>query len=182
MTGLVETLSGVIVAGWLLFWVLRVFLSAPWASFALPMMGLIALVSPAPWGIWMSVMQPFGVMLPALCLAGIARGSGLRVTRIARVDLAVLALAMTFVLMGAAGVLPLSPYGWFYGGFGPALLAGVLGGWALLRGHFVIAGAVVAAQILWIADIGSSNFYDQVSHFFLLPACLWAMLRPNRAP
>lgn len=56
--------------------------------------------------------------------------------------------------------------------------------WAL-RGHTVIAIAAILGQILWIADLGSSNFFDHVSHVLLIPViitCIFANWLRKRKP
>lgn len=131
-------------------------------------------------GLWMAVLAPFGAMLPALCLRSSLRRVGWVAPDVPRADLLVFAGLMIFVILGAFGLVPVFAYGWFYGGIGPAVLAVALAAWALWRGQIVVLIAVAVAQVLWLADLGSSNFYDHVAHFALIPALLWRAFSPAR--
>lgn len=185
MTGVVELIAAVIVAGWVFERIAVLILpsSAPrhWA----PVAGYGA-TAVAGWiggfgfGFWVSVVAPVGAMLPVLCLAwSLKRMGWVQVRDVPALDLLVLAGLGAVVLMGAGGLGPINPYAWFYAGLGPALLPVGLGLWALWRGQTPVLIALVIGQGLWLADIGSSNLYDQLSHFFLPPAL--ALLACSRA-
>ena len=182
MTHLVETLAGVIVAGWVLQSVLSWFLPRR-VAVGLAFAGTVgwAVVPNAGWGIWMALMVPFGAMLPVLCLASIGRAMGRWTLRhVHRLDALLVLIGMLIVLGGAAGLLPFSPYAWFYAGLGPFILAVALSLWATWRGYAAILFGVVLGQVFWLADIGSSNFYAHISHFFLLFPVIFALIsRPK---
>ncbi len=178
MTHLVETLAAAIVAGWVLHRFIAIGLprSAPrsWALLGgYGSMLLSAYIGGVGFGVWVATVAPVGVMLPLLCLASSARTYGVWEPEPApRLDLLVIAALMLAVLLGASGIGPLDAYAWFYGGFGPALLAGAVALWALWRRQVVALVAVVLGQGLWLADIGSSNLYDHFAHMALVPALL----------
>lgn len=131
-------------------------------------------------GLWMAVLAPFGVMLPALCVRDSLRKVGWVAPDVPPMDLLVFAGLMGFVVLGAFGLVPVFAYGWFYGGVGPAVLAVALAAWALWRGQIVVLIAVLLAQLQWLADHGSSNFYDHVAHFALIPALVLRAFIPRR--
>jgi hypothetical protein len=131
-------------------------------------------------GLWIATLEPFGVMLPALCLRSSARKVGWQDEAVPSVDKLVLAGLMSVVIAGSFGVLPVFPYGWFYAGIGPAALAVGLALWALWRRQIVVLIAVTLGQVLWLLDVGSSNFYDHVAHLVLIPALVISALIPRR--
>lgn len=176
MTHIIETCAAAIMAGWLLHRFIAIGLprSAPkhWSLLGgYGAAAVAAYIAGVGFGVWVSVMAPVGAMVPLLCLASSARVMGWwSPPTLPRVDALVLALLVLVVLVGAAGIGPLNAYAWFYAGIGPAALAAGLALWALWRGQVVILAGLVLGQVLWLTDIGSSNLYDQFSHFFLLPA------------
>jgi len=186
LTTMWEVLAGSIVFGWVLsrLWLIG---RAPLLCYGagLVLIAGTALAGLSFGGVFVATFEPFGVMLPLLCLANTANRAGLlNSPEVPRLDKLVLAALMLAVLLGAGGALPWHPYSWFYTGLGPALLAGVLGIWALARWQVHIMGIVALAQTLWLLDIGSSNLYDQVAHTVLIPAlvisALW--IWPRKSP
>ncbi len=184
MTGLVELIAAILVTGWVAERIAILILprSAPihWA----PVAGYGA-AAVAGWiggfgfGLWMSVLAPVGALVPVLCAAWSLKRLGLiRVPGVPTPDLLVFALLGAVVLIGAAGIGPVNPYAWFYSGLGAALLPVPIALWALWRGQIAVLVGLALGQALWLADIGSSNLYDQFSHFFLPPAL--ALLAASR--
>lgn len=129
--------------------------------------------------LWIAVLAPFGVMVPALCLQWSARKIGFALPRAPRLDLLALVALMLVVTLGAGGVLPIQPYAWFYSGLGAGVLALGIAAWALWRNQAFVLGAVVLGQVLWLLDVGSSNFYDHMTHFVLIPALAVVGLSPK---
>ena len=183
MTDVWAQLAGSIVLGWLVHHLPRM---ADRAIFAYAIGALLvfggALVGWVFAGLWIAVLAPFGTMLPVLCLSGSARRAGwIDPPALRWWELLVAAGLMLLVVLGAGGVIPIHPYGWFYGGAGPAALAVLLGIYALWRGYHAILIAVVLAQVMWLTDSGSSNLYDHLAHLLLIPAAIVsAMMRRVR--
>ncbi len=182
MTGIIETAGAAIVAGWVLHHVialgLKEALPRSWVlAGCYGIASIAAWIGGFGWGIWVALVEPTGAMLPVLCLA-----TSLRLARVwdpsrpPALDLVLLALAMSVVLLGAGGFGPVNPYAWFYAGIEPALLAALVALWAVWRNQMAVLIAVIAGQVWWLADIGSSNLYDHLAHFALVPALLVAAL------
>ena len=122
-------------------------------------------------GIWMATFEPFGTLLPGICLAASSKRAGLwHYPPISRWEKLFAAALIVLVLLGTLDLLGVVPYVWFYAGWPPAALAGVLAMWAVWRGQMHVVICVLLAQTFWLLDIGSSNFFDHVSHVLLVPA------------
>ncbi|MEP4194212.1 MAG: hypothetical protein ABJL99_01100 [Aliishimia sp.] len=187
MTHVIETLAAIIVAGWVLHRLIAVVVprtvSKSWlaAASGYGAMALAGIIGGDGFGIWVSVIAPVGAMLPLLCLASSGRVLNVWTPpRAPRIDKLVLFFLILLVAFSAAGFGPLNLYAHFYEGLGPVLLASGLALWALWRRQVVVLVAVIFAQCLWLLDIGSSNFYDQVSHLALLPALLFSAMRRSK--
>ena len=171
-------LAGSVVLGWVLHQIPGLRRRHWWAyGLGLVLCAGTAAFGAQPGGLVVATLAPFGVILPALCLHSSFAPAGREA--VPRGDLLVLSAMMLVVAFGAAGVLPLAPYGWFYAGVGPALLAFGLGVWALWRRQIEVLGAVALAQVLWLLDVGSSNLYAHLSHLVLIPALALRALRPG---
>lgn len=170
MSAGLELLGAVVVAGWLFERIAVLILPASAPRHWAPVAGYGAAATAGyiggfGFGIWVSLAAPVGAMVPVLCLAWSARRMGwVRVRTVPTRDLLALAALGAAVLAGAAGFGPVNPYAWFYAGPGPALLAAGLALWALWRAQTPVLIGLLLAQGLWLADIGPSNFYSQVSH------------------
>ena len=169
MTDAWELLAGSLVFAWVLmqvpglrrqFWVCHV-------------AGVLAVAATAllGWsfgGVWIATFEPFGVLLPGVCLASCLQRAGYwaypPITRVEK--LAGTALILILVL-GSLDLLSFVPYTWFYAGWPPAVLACALAIWAVVRGQMHVLICVALAQVFWLLDVGSSNFVDQVSHLLL---------------
>ena len=180
MTTLWELTAGTIVLAWAFNWLpyVRPLYAVIAASI---LMTVVALPDWSFSGIWIATFEPFGVMLPALCGMRLVQASGWQgPPPVPRLDKLVWALLILVVLLGAGGALSMHPYAWFYTGLGPAILALAVGAWSLWRRQTVVIGAVVVAQVLWLADVGSSNIYDHLAHVLLVPGLILSGLWPVR--
>jgi hypothetical protein len=182
MTSVWELLAGSIV----LAWVLAQLPGMRDRVLSATVLGLVMVAGTAffgvePGGIWIATFEPFGVMLPALCAASLAVRSGrIAPPPVSRAEKLIWAGLMLLVLLGAGGALPLHPYAWFYAGWGPVLLASGVAAWAYWRKQVVVLGVVALGQLMWLADIGSSNLYDHLTHTLLVPALALSALWPGR--
>lgn len=122
-------------------------------------------------GIFVATFEPFGVMLPAVCVASSLRRYGYFVyPSISPWEKIAWACAMVIVVLGSIGIIEANIYAWFYSGWEPVVGAIVVATWAYFRGQTHILFAVFLAQCFWLLDIGSSNLYDHITHFLLIPA------------
>lgn len=173
MTAIVELIGAVVVAGWIFERIALLILPrrAPqhWAPAAGYGATIIAgVIGGFGFGFWVSVVAPVGAMVPLLCAAwSLTRMGWISVRPVPIPDLLVIALLCALVLAGAWGLGPVNLYAWFYAGLGPVALTVALAVWALWRGQTVVLIGLVLGQALWLMDIGSSNLYDQYSHFGL---------------
>jgi len=177
MTAVYELASAAVLLGWLISRVLRLVMQARQAT--LTGFGLAALVVVLSYtgfmtGMFIGLLAPFGVMVPALALQNSARVFGLNTRGYSVMEMLGFWVFYLAFLTASAGVLDWDPYRFGYAAPGAAIAALALSAYAVWRGHVVVLAAVVLAQLLWLADIGSSNFYDQISHVllvFILPVC-----------
>lgn len=185
MTSVWEILAGSIVLGWM-FHLIPVTRSRDRHAVLSYCFGIVfcagsILLDMSFGGLWVAVLAPFGVMLPALCLRWSARKLGYAIRPVPRMDKLVVVALMLVVVLGTMAAIPVHPYSWFYDGIGAGALAMALGLWALWRRQTIVLGAVVLGQILWLLDVGSSNFYDHMAHFGLIPALLLSALSRARS-
>lgn len=167
-----ELLAGSIVFAWILMY-------APGAKqhfilthfVALLAIGGTAAIGWSFGGIWIATFEPFGTLLPGVCLAASAKRAKLwRYPPISRVEKLCAAVLIMCVAVGTLDVFGPVSYAWFYAGWAPAALACALAFWAAWRGQMHVLICVVLAQVFWLMDVGSSNFFDHLSHALLVPA------------
>lgn len=125
-----------------------------------------------------ALLDPVGIVLPLLILRQVAGALGLPVMPFGTGELLFfLALYIPF-LACALGVWPVDPY---RVGYMPAPVAGivlVVCLYGLLVGNWFIPLIAVAGQALWVARLGSSNYFDHVLHVALIPVvCVVLILR-----
>ncbi|SEO69229.1 hypothetical protein SAMN04490248_109108 [Salinihabitans flavidus] len=182
MTSVWELLAGSITFAWLLARIPglrgRALLAC---AMGLVLVAGTALADLQPGGIWIATFEPFGVMLPALCASALAAGAGwIAPPAVSRAEKLIWAALMLVVLLGAGGALPLHPYTWFYAGWESVLLVLCVAVWAFWRRQTLVLGAVALGQLMWLADVGSSNLYDHLAHTLLVPALAVSALWPGR--
>lgn len=171
MSAIYELICAAILLGWCASRLLMLALPdrrAVWVGYGGAGMIILFAHHTMPLGFFVALFAPFGVLLPALALQNSARVFGFNASRYRRRDIIVfLAIYLAF-LAASAGVVDWHPYSYGYDAFGAAVVALVLAVFALWRGYVVVLAVVVTAQILWLAGIGSSNFFDQISHVLLI--------------
>lgn len=166
-----ELASAAILFGWLLSRSLRLILPmrrATLAGFGLAVPVVLLSYSSFVTGMFIGLLAPFGVLVPALALQNSARAIGLDTRRYSVSEMLGLWVFYLMFLMASAGVFNWEPYRYGYDAPGVAVVALALAVYAAWRGHVVVLASVILAQVLWLADIGSSNFFDQISHVLLV--------------
>jgi hypothetical protein len=178
MTGLVDIAGLAIVALWATFRLLRLIAireNALPVAFALVLIVIVAWLSNPVFAATVSVLTPFGVLLPALCLRSITRSLGVRVTPFHWAELLAFLILYGLFLAASAGLLDFDPYRYgytLYGAVGIALVLCLLG---FLTDSLFLPLVALVSLLLWTFSLGSSNVFDNVTHVFLLPAALIAL-------
>lgn len=123
-----------------------------------------------------AVLAPFGVMLPALALRHMAGHLGLPVMPFATWELILFAVLYTGFLASAMAVLPVDVYRL---GYAPLPVAGMVlavCAYGALTGNWVLPLVAVLGQLGWIMGWGSSNWFDYMLHFLMLPLVLVVLI------
>lgn len=124
----------------------------------------------------MALLSPLGVMLPALALRDVAATWGLPVVPFGTTELMIFITAYATFLASAMGVLPVDLYRLGYAPRPVAAMVLMVCGYGLVSGTLFLPLAAVAGQALWLARLGSSNWFDHVLHVVLLPVGVVALL------
>lgn len=171
MTAVYELASAAVLLGWLLSRLLGLALPvwrATLTGFGLAILIVSLSFSSFTTGMFIGLLAPFGVLVPALALQNSARAIGMDTRRYSVTEMLGLWVFYLMFLTASAGVFDWDPYRFGYAAPGAATVALAMAAYAVWRGHVVVLASVVLAQALWLADIGSSNFYDQISHVLLV--------------
>jgi hypothetical protein len=128
--------------------------------------------------ILVAMFAPFGAVLPALALQNIAIKSRLLPTTTFPPFEVVITLSIYVLFLCAAlAVFEFDPYRYgYYPAFG-SIMAFCLCGYALLRRYWFIASAVILGQAAWMLDIGSTNYFDHVTHVLLVPVIVVVLIK-----
>lgn len=171
MTQIYEYMGLFIVSFWVAFRVLYPFVSR---ELALYISGVIIVIlyifSFEIITILIAIFAPFGILLPTLALQDIARKCKVYDFGTYPVHELVLVLIIYVAFLSASiGVFHFDPYRF---GYSPAIgssIALTACGYALWRGYYVIAVALILGQIAWTFDLGSSNYFDHMTHVIIVP-------------
>lgn len=179
MSRLLPELSLALIAGWALWGlvslVLPLWLALP-AGFAAGAALVLGLRHRAGIGGPMAVLDPIGIVLPLLILHRVALATGLPVPAFATGEI-LLFLVLYFPFLAAAlGVLPVDLYRQGYRPGPVAALALLLCLYGLVSGNWVVALIAVCSQLLWLLKIGSSNYFDHITHAALVPVAAVALI------
>ena len=129
-----------------------------------------------------ALFAPFGVLLPALCARSMARSLGLRVMPFHWTDLFLFLVLHGILISASSGLLPSDIYAYGYAPVGAMALALITCIWGFLRENLFMPGVALIATLLWVADIGSSNAFDNFAHLTLWPLALIALPRAILRP
>ncbi len=145
--------------------------------FAIIISCLIPIISYDIGYVFIAVLAPFGVILPAMALQNMARGFGLNVKEFRTIELVIFVILYLVFLCASLGVFTFDPYRFGYIPLNSHIIAiiGVL--YALCRQYYPLAVAILLGQVLWFFDIGSSNFFDHISHALLVPIILVCLFK-----
>ncbi len=171
MTAVYELCAAAVVFGWCISRILGLVVSPARATaLGYGLAAVIVLLSYSSFltGMFTALLAPYGVLLPALALQNSARHLGFHTKPYSIAEMLAAFGLYLFFLMASAGVFEWDPYRYGYGGQGAAIVAVLLSGYALWRGHIVLLGVVILAQALWLLDIASSNLFDHLSHVLLV--------------
>lgn len=175
MTGLVDIIGLAILALWFTFRLLRLIAireNALPVAFALVLIIMVVWASNPVFAATVSVLAPFGVLLPALCLRSISRSLGVRITPFHWIELLAFIILYSLFLAASAGMLGFDPYRYGYtlpGAIGIALVFCLIG---FLMDSLFLPLVALISTVLWFFGLGSSNAFDNVTHVILLPVAL----------
>ena len=175
MSGFVDILGLAAVALWVVFRLLRLIAireNALPVAFALVLIVMVVWASNPVFAATVSVLAPFGVLLPALCLRSISRSLGVRITPFHWAELLAFLILYGLFLAGSAGLLGFDPYRYGYtipGAIGIALLFCLIG---FVMDSLFLPLVALVSTLLWFFGLGSSNAFDNVTHVVLIPLAL----------
>ena len=178
MTGIVDIAGLAVVALWVTFRLLRLIAireNALPVAFALVLIVLVVWLSNPVFAATVSVLAPFGVLLPALCLRSIARSLGVRATPFHWAELLAFVTLYGLLLAASAGLVGLDLYRFGYtlpGALGIAVLFCLVG---LMMDSLFLPLVALTSLALWSFGFGSSNAFDNFTHLALLPVALIAL-------
>lgn len=116
-----------------------------------------------------SLLSPLPVLIPVYALGLLAGPFGFRPGWWPRADLAVALVALLTLILSAIGHIGFDIYRYGYEAWPVAIIAAGMAALALWRNHMLLLVGIVLGQILWMLEIGSTNFFDHVSHILLIP-------------
>ncbi len=127
-----------------------------------------------------AIFAPVSGGVALFAAADLGRGFGLRHRPRPAAELLTVLAAYLLYLAAGLGVFAVDPHAAGYGGVPAAATAVALGGYALVRRDTLLAAAVLLAQLVWLADIGSENLFDNLAGVLLVPALLVGLWRRAR--
>lgn len=180
MTDLFEASAAGILTGWCLYRVLGRFLprnTTLLVAVGVGFMPFFVMPGLAFYALVIAVFAPFGMMLPVLAAQSILRDFGIGSKRFATVDLIVILVLYVGFIAASIGVIDWDPYRYGYAPLWGGAMAVGLCIYGALRGHIGVCIAALGGQILWMMDIGSSNYFDHVSHVMIIPVIATCLIR-----
>jgi len=178
MRGALEWIGLVIVLGWAGFALSSLWVAPTSASMAGAAVAALVLVlrRSVPVTGAMALLEPVGVMLPALALRDMAAAWGMPVVPFGTVELSLFLAAYTAFLVSATGLLPIDLYRLGYAPKPVAAMVLVACAYGLASGSLFLPLVAVAGQALWVAGLGSSNWFDHVLHALLVPVVVVTLI------
>jgi len=175
MTGLYEACAAGVLVSWCLYRLLHLVLPK------LPAVAVSVVAGFVPFIIFpellfysmiIAIFAPFGLLLPMAAVQGFFRDFGYPVNRFATVDLVIVLILYLIFVSASVGVVTWDPYRYGYDPVWGGFVALILCLYGMLREHLGIVIIALAGQFLWMLGIGSSNFFDHVSHVLIIPVIL----------
>jgi len=124
----------------------------------------------------MALLSPLGVMLPALALRHAWAVWGGAVVPFGTIELLVFLAAYVTFLASAMGVLPVDLYRLGYAPWPVAAMVLAICCYGMWSGTLFLPLVAVAGQALWVAGLGSRNWFDHVLHALLVPVITVALI------
>ncbi len=170
MSGAYDLLAYYCVIIWVLFACLQwVWGPRPALGAALVLTLLVALVGGAFNHVMIAVFAPFGAVLPAFAVRGIAGRLGAPVKEFGVLEVVVFLALFVLFFCASLGVFTFDPYRLGYDPlFGGALLVLCLA-YTLTARHYVLVVGILAGQLAWMFSLGSTNIFDHLGHALLVP-------------
>jgi hypothetical protein len=129
-----------------------------------PVMGLMALL------------EPIGIILPLLILRQASGALGWDWPAFSTEELLIFLLFYVAFLATAFGVIPLEAYRIGYAPGPVAVMVLALCLYGFLSGNWFVPLTAVAAQAMWVAGAGSSNWFDHILHVALVPVVVVVLI------
>lgn len=122
-----------------------------------------------------AILEPLPVTMVVYGVAYLARPFGLALPPWSKAELVITILAGLLLMLSGTGVLPIDIYRYGYEPQLVAIMAVCLALLALWRKHVLLSLSVPLALVMWLFDIASSNFFDQVFHMLWFVPLLYRL-------
>lgn len=124
-----------------------------------------------------AILSPIAITIPLLALRSLLQTFSISCPQFSKWEMAgILAIYIAY-LAASLGVLIFDPYRLGYSFVWAGTLAIMLIGYGAVRRNPFFPIAAISGQILWVSDIGSSNYFDHIGHALLVPIILVALIR-----
>lgn len=168
-----------IILAWILWGVASFFVSAPLSLIIAAIAGAAVLIflrdSIVVSGL-MALLEPIGIILPLLIFRQVAGTLGWELPAFSTLELVLFLFAYVVFLATAFGIIPVDAYRWGYAPMPVAAIVLLLCLYGFLSGNWFVPLAAVLAQGLWVAGVGSSNYFDHILHVALVPAVIVVLI------
>lgn len=185
MTVIYTTIWLALMLGWIFYKVLALLIPRPKAAIAGLIIGmLLATIGRQfpPATALTALLDPVALIIPVLLAEGLLRPFGYRRSAFPKWEILLfLALWIGFITL-STGVGPFDPYRLGYQPLGAGGITAAFIIYGVIRKNLFLPLLALAAQIMWAAGIGSSNYFDHIQHFLLLPVLLIALLPRRKNP
>ncbi|WP_129432273.1 hypothetical protein [Roseovarius sp. A46] len=178
MRGAFDHIGMAIVLGWAGFALAGLWVGPAVASAAGGVVSALVLVlqRSTPVAGAMALLSPLGVMLPALALRDLAAAWGLPVVPFGTAELLIFLAAYSAFLASAMGLVPVDLYRLGYAPWPVAAMVLAVCVYGIVSETLFLPLVSVAGQALWVARLGSSNWFDHVLHAMLMPVAVVVLL------